>query len=157
MDWVLKLASAILLFELVEAFPRNEKEANKYESDSSHRNLRLELHHEKNDPQHQKNILVPYENSLKQIAKNPASDRSGKVFQKLFSGRTMNTPQNREPSSQNRKDSVEKYALLALIPMRGRRTWRRRGFKIYNAVPDARYHFDSMAIDPMFNFLGIGK
>ncbi|XP_061195517.1 uncharacterized protein LOC133203756 [Saccostrea echinata] len=156
MDWVLKLASVILLFELVKGFPRREKDANKYESNTSHGNLKLELHHEKDVPQHQNNILVPYENSLKQIAKEPASSTSHK-FHNLWSERTVQTPENRVPSLQNSKDSVEKYAMLALIPVRGRRTWRRRGFKIYNAVPDARYHFDSMAIDPMFNFLGIGK
>lgn len=136
--------------------PLKQKEANKDEEGHNHRNLVLTIQHGKNDPSGSANTLVPYEEYARQTQKGLPSDVT-KTFRDSLPNfllrKTLNSPWN----AHNSEEGNEKEPLLALIPMRGRRTWRRRNFQIYNTVPDAGYRFNTVAIDPMFYFLGIGK
>jgi hypothetical protein len=136
--------------------PVKQKNASKEDKGDSHGNLVLTIQHGKTGPSGPTNTLLPYNEYVKQIQNGLPRDVTNTFRDTLPSvllRRTLNNPWNVQAS----EDGNGKDPVLALIPMRGRRNWRRRSFHIYNTVPDAGYRFNTVAIDPMFYFLGIGK
>lgn len=154
MVWVFPIASVVLLSVFATGSPIKQKDAYHNMKEKSQNNLVLTIH-----PKHSKSLKESEKLAMiKQI--NPTNHESSfDNIEKSWTNVLLKDTKNKRTFAnlQNNENRLHREPLLALIPVRDRRMWRRRNFQIYNTVPDSRYHFESYAVDPMFYFFGIGK
>lgn len=139
-------------FLLTKASPIKEKDDHKEIHGLNHQNLVLTIDSKQNQPN-------PKHDTLEMSERRSLTDRRSKdIFDTKSRSKKM-TKNNLMHNNvlQNSEGKFVREPLLALIPIRNRRLWRRRNFQVYNTIPDSSYHFDSYVIDPMYYFWGIGK
>lgn len=139
-------------FYLTIASPIKEKDDHKEIHELNHQNLVLTIDSKQNQP-------IPKHETLEMSERRSLTDRRSKdIFDTKSRSKKM-TKNNLMHNNvlKNSEGKVVREPLLALIPVRNRRLWRRRNFQVYNTIPDSSYHFDSYVIDPMYYFWGIGK